>query len=128
MKRFIAIHGCVAVLSAFLLGPFTHVHQSGGHDPGAGEEVAIVHSHVSFDVAELRGSHGTSVGRVRHGESHEISIFDFQKADRAHAPQPVAIFLHLPESTVQGPTPQMPEAVAHGPPAVDSFGLRSPPA
>jgi hypothetical protein len=128
MSRFVAIHGCVAVLSAFLLGPFTHVHQSADHDADGGEEMPIVHSHVSFDAFETHESYGRSVGRAGHGEGHEISVFDFQKANRAQTPQPVAVFFHLPGLEVQGSTPEMPEAVAHAPPSVDSFGLRSPPA
>lgn len=128
MSRFVAICGCVAVVSAFLLGPFTHVHQSDGHDADGGNEVAIVHSHISIDALETQESQGTTVGRGRHAEGHEVSVFDFQKANSAPTPRPVAVFFDLPQFTVQGSTPEMPEAVAHAPPGFDCSGLRSPPA
>jgi hypothetical protein len=102
--------------------------QSDGHDADGGNEVAIVHSHISIDALETQESHETSVGRARHGEGHEVSVFDFQKANGAPAPRPVTVFFHLPQLTVQGPTPEMPEAVAHAPPGFDCSGPRSPPA
>ena len=128
MSRFVAICGGVAVVSAFLLGPFTHVHQSDGHDADGGNEVAIVHSHISIDGLETQESHEPSVGRARDGKGHEVSVFDFQKANSAQTPRPVAAFFHLPQLAVQDSTPEMPEAVAHAPPGFDCSGLRSPPA
>lgn len=129
MKRFVAIQGCLAVFSAFLLGPFTHVHQPAGHSHQAiSEETTIVHSHVSYDAPEVAESNETRISRSRSGTTHQISVFDFQKANTAQHPPLIAFFLRVPELAVQHFVPEVPDAVAHAPPQLNCIGLRSPPA
>jgi hypothetical protein len=129
MKRFVALQGCVAVFSAFLLGPFTHVHQPvDHHDHAISEEATIVHSHVSFDAPELAESSESTISRPRNATTRQISAFDFQKASAAqHAPL-IAVFRRVPELVVQDFAPEVPDAVAHAPPQLNCIGLRSPPA
>src|SRR6266581_9781810 len=80
MKRFFAIQGCIAVFWAFLLGPFTHMHELAGHDDYSGEDgSAIVHSHISFDAPDIVDSSQTYVRQPRHGRERQLAIFDFQK-------------------------------------------------
>ncbi len=126
MNRFVAIQGCIAVL---LLGPFTHVHHSVGHDGHAvGEETTIVHSHVSFDAAETTESSKTTVVRPRSSATNQISIFDFQKVHAAQQPLLLAFVLHVPALVVRDFQSNAPDPVAHAPPQFACFGLRSPPA
>jgi hypothetical protein len=129
MKRFFAIQGCIAVFSAFLLGPFTHVHDASSDDDHAGNErSAIVHSHISFDSPEIRYSSQTSIRQPRRGSEHQLTIFDFQKPSSAPQPSLLPFALYVPELIVQDFVPEVPEPVAHAPPRVACFGLRSPPA
>jgi hypothetical protein len=129
MNRFFAIPGCVAVFSAFLLGPYTHLHDTVGHDDHAGEErSAIVHSHISFDAPDIVESGQTTVRQPRHGGERQLTIFDFQKQSPAPQPALVSFALYVPERVVLDFVPEIPDPVAHGPPRAACFGLRSPPA
>ncbi len=105
MNRVIAILGCVAVLSAFLLGPFTHIHHVDDLDSGGSEEAAFVHSHISFDNVAPPDSQGTTVSRPGHSDSHEISVFDLQKASAAQQPLLVAFSFEVPELAVEAHLP-----------------------
>jgi hypothetical protein len=129
MKRFFAIQGCIAVFSAFLLGPFTHMHESTGHHDHTGEErSAVVHSHISFDAPDFVEFSQTTVRQPRNGGERQITIFHFQKASPAPQPSLMTFALHVSELIVRDFLPEIPDPVAHGPPQVACFGLRSPPA
>ncbi len=128
MNRFFAIQGCIAVFSAFLLGPFTHVHESVGHDHPGEERSAIVHSHISFDAPDIVESSRTTVRQPRHGSEHQLAIFHFQEQSPAPQPSLVTFALRVFEPIVRDFCPEIPDPVAHAPPWGASFGLRSPPA
>jgi hypothetical protein len=129
MKRFFGIQGCIAVFSAFLLGPFTHVHEAVGHDDHGGEErSAVVHSHISFDAPDIVESGQTTVRQPRNGGERQLTIFHFQKQSPAPRPSLVTFALHVSELMVRDFLPAIPDPVAHAPPGVACFGLRSPPA
>jgi hypothetical protein len=129
MNRFLAIPGCIAVLSAFLLGPYTHLHDAVGHDDHAGEErPAVVHSHISFEAPDIVESDQTTVRQSRHSGERQLTIFDFQKQSPSQQPVLVSFALYVPERVVVNSVPDIPDPVAHGPLRVDCFGLRSPPA
>ncbi len=129
MKRFFAIQGCIAVFSAFFLGPFTHVHDAASHDDHTGNERStIVHSHISFDAPEIEESSQTTIRQPRSGGERQLTIFDFQKQSPAPQPSLVTFAFYVPELMVQDFVPDVPEPVAHAPPRVACFGLRSPPA
>jgi len=129
MKRFFAIQGCIAVFWAFLLGPFTHMHEGVGHDDNTGEErSALVHSHISFEAPDIVDSSQTSVRQPRHGGERQLAIFDFQKQSPTPQPSPMTYALHIFELTVRDFLPEIPDPVAHAPPRMACFGLRSPPA
>ena len=131
MKRFAAIQGCVAVLLAFLLAPFVHLHASRGYDRNGipSDEAAVVHSHTSLHVDEAAPD-GETVVRSRHsGQAQQLSIFDFRQANSG--PQPALISLGVSvalELRVCQHVSDAPSAVAHAPPVVHCSGLRSPPA
>ena len=129
MKRFFAIQGCIGVFSAFLLGPFTHVHDASSHEDHAGNEhSAIVHSHISFDAPEIEDSSQTIIRQPRRGGEHQLTIFDFQKPNPAPQLSLLTFAFYMPELMAQDFVPDVPEPVAHGPPRASCFGLRSPPA
>ena len=114
---------------AFLLGPFTHMHEGIGHDHNTGEErSAIVHSHISFEAPDIVGSSQTSVRQPRHGRERQLAIFDFQKQSPVLQPSLMTYALHISELTVRDFLPEIPDPVAHAPPRMACFGLRSPPA
>ncbi len=129
MKRFFAIQGCIAVFWAFLLGPFTHMHELAGHDDYSGEDgSAIVHSHISFDAPDIVDSSQTYVRQPWHGRERQLAIFDFQKQNPVLQPSLMTYVLHIFELTVRDYLPEIPDPVAHAPPRMACFGLRSPPA
>jgi len=130
MKRFFAIQGCIAVFSAFLLVPFPHIHEVAGHHDHTGEEgSATVHSHISFDTPDIIvESSQTSVRQPRHGGERQLTIFDFQKQSLAPQRALVTFAFYVPELIVRDFVPDVPEPVAHAPPRLACFGLRSPPA
>ncbi len=129
MKRFAAIQGCIAVVSAFLLGPFTHVHRVVGYDDHTGEEQsALVHSHMSVDAADIAESSQTTLRQPRKGGERQLTVFDFQKENPAPHPSLVIFALYVPELIVNDFAPEVPDPAAHAPPRVDCSGLRSPPA
>jgi hypothetical protein len=133
MRRLAAIQGCIAVLLAFSLAPFVHLHASGGKDRSArpSDEATVVHSHASLHVDEEQADpeHGPAFHSDHAGRAQQISIFDFQQADPG--PQPALISLGVsdaPDNAVSQYASDGPTPVAHAPPVVHSSGLRSPPA
>ncbi len=129
MKRFFAIQGCIAVFSAFLVGPFIHMHETAGHDDHIGEERStIVHSHISFEPPDIANSGQTSVRQPRHGRERQLAIFDFQKQSPVLQPSLMTYALHIVELTVRDFLLEIPDPVAHAPPRTACSGLRCPPA
>jgi len=129
MNRVTAILGCIAVFSAFLLGPFMHMHESVGHDHTAGEErSAIVHSHISFDAPELVDYSRPTLRHPRGGTTRQLSVFNFQKVSPAPQPRLLTVTLWAPVLIVCEFLADVPDQVAHAPPRVDCSGPRPPPA
>ena len=116
------------MFSAFLVGPFTHVHDTAGHDDHiGGEQSAFVHSHISFYAPEIEESTQTTVRQSRDGGEHQLSIFDFQKQSPPRQSSLTTSAVPVPELLVRDFHPDDPEPVAHAPPRLACFGLRSPP-
>lgn len=129
MNRVTAILGCISVFSAFLLGPFMHMHESVGHDHTAGEErPATVHSHISFDAPELVDYRLPILRHPRSGTTRQLSVFNFQKVSPAPQPRLITVTLWAPVLIVCEFLADVPDQVAHAPPRVDCSGPRPPPA
>jgi hypothetical protein len=113
VRRAAGLQVCVALLLAFVMGPFQHVHQPGTHHhdgPGHDEDVAVVHAHpFGISVASAPD------GRVRIEGSHT-----------SHAAWSLDTFtILLPAESVG--TVRFTKVRGHDPPCLERLSPRAPP-
>jgi hypothetical protein len=128
--RFIAtLQTCVALLVAFMLAPFQHVHSGPDHDHSELIHAHFFHFHVAADsVEEPRGPQFADFDDDGHADAHSLDTFTIQ-LPTALAPfvlsrGPVLAF--VPTETFQ--PVEVVEERGHDPPCVDRSIPRAPPA
>lgn len=130
MRRLTILPACLAVLLAFFMAPYQHVHLSAGHEAdGDHDDSTIVHVHfyaISIPTAE---DPGNSVD-AKHKDHVSSSLDTFTSV-----PQTALLLAYQaePATTVFVPDKsfapaEFVQAQGHDPPCVESSVPRAPPA
>src|SRR5438445_5707607 len=130
LRRFAGLQTCLALVLAFAMGPFQHVHQSQDHHPGGqDEEVStLVHAHpYGISVAV------TADGHARIDDLHHAHAAWSLETFTILPPLP-QVFFFQPESKVLPLEPaesffavEMAERRGHDPPPLERLSPRAPP-
>jgi hypothetical protein len=131
MRRALSLQCSVAVLLAFMLAPFTHLHarHAFSHDEHHSAEGGVIHSHAGSHFVDATGRNRAelSTGDDR-GNVKQLSIFQ----PNIQAPQVlpalvVECAVHEPATLIEG-LAFVPAERAHSPPLSRAIAPRSPPA
>lgn len=130
MRFLTAIPTCVALLLAFALAPFQHVHTGGAGDDDAG----LIHAHFYAHVESLPASRAEQSGPViddvddDHVAVWSVDTFTLvlTAAFVPFVPAPEAVLLFVPTYTFQ--PVEIVEQRGHDPPCIDRSIPRAPPA
>jgi hypothetical protein len=129
MRRIATLQTCIALLVAFLLAPFQHVHTGTDHDHSELLHAHFYHFHAAADLLEEpRGAQFADFDDDDHADAHSLDTFTIEIA-AALAPfipsrGPVLAF--VPSKTVH--PVEVVEERGHDPPCVDRSIPRAPPA
>ena len=122
MRRTVAIECSLAVLLAFLLAPFQHVHPGDHHDGESGE----IHAH--FFVAHARTEHHKASDGVQieadddddHAHARSLDTYTLVIPDAPQAFLPLRVRIAPPPEKNAFPPLQWIEARANSPPLTQS--------
>jgi hypothetical protein len=129
MRRIAALQTCIALLAAFFLAPFQHVHTGQDHDHSEIIHAHFYHFHVADRSVEVvNGTQIAAFDDDDHAEARSLDTFTIELAS-ALAPfvlprGPVLAF--VPFDTFQ--PVEVVEERGHDPPCVDRSIPRAPPA
>jgi hypothetical protein len=129
MRRIATLQTCIALLAAFFLAPFEHVHSGPEHDHSGLIHAHLYHFHgVDRSVEDHFGAHFAAFDDDDHEDAHSLDTFTLEIAAA------IAPFI-LPRgpvvALVLSETVQPVEAVeqrGHDPPCIDRSIPRAPPA
>jgi hypothetical protein len=123
----VALQISVAVLLAFMLAPFTHLHAASHHDHDA--DSPVIHSHAESHSVAATARHGTELSAEDdHGNAKQLRLFQPNIQVPPVLPALVAErAVHDPATLIEGPA-FVPAERAHSPPLSLAVSPRSPPA
>jgi hypothetical protein len=129
MRRIAALQTCIALLAAFLLAPFQHVHTGQDHDHSG-----LIHAHFyHFHVADhsVDEPHGVQIADFDDDDHADARSLDTYTIEIAAALAPFVLsrgpaLAFVPSETFQ--PVEIVEERGHDPPCIDRSIPRAPPA
>src|SRR5689334_4961721 len=130
MRRSVAVETSLALLLAFLLAPFQHVHPDHPHEGHLGE----IHAHffVAHSHAERKSCGGIQVEAEDdddddHAHARSVDTYTLVLPDGPQALFPSPVAIAPPVGKKEFPPPEFIEARANSPPLIDRSAPRAPP-
>ena len=132
MRRLMSMQVSLALVMAFLLAPFLHLHDAARHEHGATglhEHPAIVHTHPvgSSPSTDHHNRKGIEAPEAEH-EASPLAIFNFTQE------APPALPFDIEQENLQPDTPKQKSFAfcssttrTHDPPLVEAWTPRGPP-
>jgi hypothetical protein len=132
IRRLSMLPICLALLLAFLMAPYQHVHPSRYHGRAASDDdddSALIHSHFSYVVSLTSTANKGTTVRGSNDDQTEWSLDTFRSLQHSSA---VFVFcqqpgIQLPALIESSRTVEFVRGRGHDPPIFESFTPRAPP-
>ncbi len=132
MRRVAMLPVCLALLVAFLMAPYQHVHVAPGHQEGAGhdrEGTAVIHTHFDAESAPISRNGGATF-QDSHGDHASRALDTFTTMPQAgfseFLPPESRIPFFAPADLFVGVI-EVTEPCGHDPPLLEFSIPRGPP-